>query len=163
MSAGTRTALVCVRGFGIARLLDRATELLPDGFTWTIVHVVDQRPEEEVERALGHLPGRRPHHGAGLDRIHRSVDQLQQDVQHDVEAWLQRAGRTAELAFRYGVPEHEIVALATDLPAEIVILGARPETGPHRFGPVSRFVIDHAPCSVLVISPDAGPRTPDQL
>ena len=147
-------ALICVRGFGIGRLLDRATLLLPDDFDWTIVHVVDQRPEEEVERAIGQLPGRRPHRGAGLDRIQRSVDQLQSDVQFDIEVWLHETDRTAELAFLYGVPEHEIVALATELPAEIVVVGARSEIGPHRFGHVSRFVIDHVPCSALVIAPD---------
>jgi nucleotide-binding universal stress UspA family protein len=154
-----RRALICVRGFGIAPLLDRATELLPDGLTWTIVHVIDQRPEEELERAIGHLPGRRPHHGAGLDRIQRSVEQLQRDVQYDVEVWLHETGRTAELAFLYGVPEHEIVALASELPAEVVVVGARPEIVPHRFGHVSRFVIDHVPCSVLVIAPDPASHT----
>ena len=147
-------ALICVRGFDIARLLDRATELLPNGLEWTIVHVVDQRPEEELERAIGQLPGRRPQRGAGLDRIQRSVEQLQSDVQFDVDAWLQTTDRIADLAFLYGVPEHEIVELANELPAEIVVVGARSEIGPHRFGHVSRFVIDHVPCSVLVIAPD---------
>jgi nucleotide-binding universal stress UspA family protein len=143
-----QSALICVRGFGIPRLLDRASELLPDGFAWTIVHVVDQRPEAEVERAIGNLPGRR----GGLDRMHQSVDQLQHDVQEEVERWLQEHGRGATLSFLYGVPETEIVELARQSGAEIVVLGARPEVGPHRFGHVSRFVIDHAPCSVLVIA-----------
>jgi nucleotide-binding universal stress UspA family protein len=146
----SRAALICVRGFGIPRLLARATELLPDGLDWTIVHVIDQRPEEEVERAIGNLPGRR----GGLDRIHRSVELLQHDVQTEVEEWLAENGRTAELAFLYGVPEHEILALAEEVDAEIVVIGSRPEIGPHRFGHVSRFVIDHVPCSVLVIAPD---------
>jgi nucleotide-binding universal stress UspA family protein len=85
--------------------------------------------------------------------MHQSVDQLQQDVQREVETWLREAGRTAELSFLYGIPEHEIVDLAGQIGAEIVALGARPEIGPHRFGHVSRFIIDHAPCSVLVIAP----------
>jgi nucleotide-binding universal stress UspA family protein len=143
-----QSALICVRGFGIPRLLDRASELLPDGFAWTIVHVVDQRPEAEVERAIGNLPGRR----GGLDRMHQSVDQLQHDVQEEVERWLQEHERGASLSFLYGVPETEIVELARQSGAEIVVLGARPEVGPHRFGHISRFVIDHAPCSVLVIA-----------
>jgi nucleotide-binding universal stress UspA family protein len=150
MNAGV--ALICVRGFGIPRLLDRAAELLPEGLAWTVVHVVDQRPEDEVERAIGSLPGRR----GGLDRMHQSVEQLQQDVQREVEAWLHEAGRTAGLSFLYGIPEHEIVDLASQIGAEIVVVGARPETGPHRFGHVSRFVVDHASCSVLVIVNRSG-------
>jgi nucleotide-binding universal stress UspA family protein len=143
-----RIALICVRGFGIPRLLDRAAELLPEGLVWTVVHVVDQRPEDEVGRALGNLPGRR----GGLDRIHQSVDQLQQEVQHEVETWLRGTGRSAELSFLYGIPEHAIVDLASQIGAESVVVGARPEVGPDRVGHVSRFVIDHAPCSVLVIA-----------
>lgn len=144
-----RVALICVRGFGIPRLLDRAAELLPEGMSWAIVHVVDQRPEEEVGRAISSLPGRR----GGRDRIQQSIDQLQHDIQQEVETWLRDTGRTAELSFLYGIPEQEILALANRIDTEIVVIGARAETGPHRFGPVSRFVIDHVPCSVLVISP----------
>ncbi len=144
-----RVALICVRGFGIARLLDRAAELLPPGLAWTIVHVVDQRPEAEVERAIGNLPGRR----STLDRIHQSVEQLQHDVQQEVETWLRDTGRTAERSVLYGVPEQEIVELANRIGAELVVVGARAETGPHRFGHVSRFVVDHVLCSVLVIAP----------
>ncbi len=153
MSAGR--ALICVRGFDIARLLDRAVALLPGQMDWTIVHVVDERPEGELDRAMSGLPGRRSIHAHdGDDRIQRSVASLQRDVQADVDTWLADRNRDADLAFLYGVPEHEIVALATELPAEIVVIGARPEIGPHRFSHVSRFVIDHVPCSVLVIAPD---------
>jgi nucleotide-binding universal stress UspA family protein len=152
MSSGR--ALICVRGFGIDRLLDRAAALLPAHLSWTIVHVVDQRPEEELERALAALPGRHLIHARdGDDRIHRSVDQLQRDVQSDVEAWLTERGREADLAFRYGIPEQEIIALIEQLSADLVAIGARPEAGPHRFSHVSRFIVDHAPCSVLVLSP----------
>lgn len=147
-----RIALICVRGFGIARLLDRAAELLPGDMEWIVAHVVDRRPEEEVERAFGQLPGRRSPHGSGFERMQRSVDQLQQDVQQEVEAWLWGTGRTAELAFLYGVPEHEIVALAGERGVEIVVVGSRAEIGPHRFSHVSRFVVDHVPCSVLVVA-----------
>lgn len=153
MSAGR--VLICVRGFGLERLLDRATQLLPDGMDWTIVHVVDRQPEAEFDRALAGLPGRRTLHGhAGDDRVHRSVDQLQRDVRADLEAWLTTRNRDAELAFLYGVPEQEIVDLAAELDVDIVVVGARAEIGPHRFSRVSRFVVDHAPCSVLVIAPD---------
>ncbi len=154
-----RSALICVRGFGIAHLLDRATELLPADTDWIIAHVVDQRPEEEVERAFGQLPGRRPHHGSSRDRFQRSADQLQQDVRQDVEAWLRDTGRFAELALLYGVPEQEIVTLARERGVDIVAVGSRPEVGPHRFSHVSRFVIDHVPCSVLVIAPTEGAGT----
>jgi nucleotide-binding universal stress UspA family protein len=88
--------------------------------------------------------------------MHQSTDQLQQDVQHEIESWLREAGRTAELSFLYGIPEQEIVGLASQIDAEIVAIGARPDIGPDRFGHVSRFIIDHATCSVLVIAAEDG-------
>lgn len=150
-----RRALVCVRGFGIDRLLDRAASLLAPHLAWTIVHVIDERPSGELERAFAALPGRRsPHADAPLDRIQQIDDRLQHDVQADVERWLATWGRQADLAFRRGIPEREILELAMELEVEIVVVGSRAETGPHRFSPVSRYVVDHAGCAVLVVAPE---------
>ena len=54
-----------------------------------------------------------------------------------------------------GRPEREIVAAAERLAADVVVLSARPRTGPTEAGPrslghVSRFVVDHSPVPVLV-------------
>jgi hypothetical protein len=35
--------------------------------------------------------------------------------------------------------------------------GDRSRLGPHSLGPRARFVVDHAPCRVLLIWPDAPP------
>jgi hypothetical protein len=43
----------------------------------------------------------------------------------------------------------DILVLARD--------GDRERLGPHSLGPAARFVVDHAPCRVLLIWPDVAP------
>jgi nucleotide-binding universal stress UspA family protein len=55
-----------------------------------------------------------------------------------------------------GRPEQEIVAAAERLNADVVVLCARPRTGPTEPGPrslghVARFVVDHSPVPVLLM------------
>lgn len=76
----------------------------------------------------------------------------------------------AEAALRLGWPctrpgrtgrtEHEVVSAAEG--AELLVPardGARTRFGPHRLGPATRFVVDPAPCSVLLVWPDPEPGT----
>jgi hypothetical protein len=37
--------------------------------------------------------------------------------------------------------------------------GDRSRLGPHSLGHATRFVVDHAPCDVLVVWPDGSPGT----
>ena len=69
-----------------------------------------------------------------------------------------RLGRTAELQTRRGRVEREVVAAAQD--ADVLVLardGGHDRLGPRSLGPHARFVVDHAPCQVLLIWPDAPP------
>jgi len=56
-----------------------------------------------------------------------------------------------------GRPEREIVNVAAEWQADLVILcplaqyGGKPTIGPKSVGHVARFVIDHAPCPVLLL------------
>jgi nucleotide-binding universal stress UspA family protein len=56
---------------------------------------------------------------------------------------------------RVGEPGREICAAALAASASLVVLRAsrhfNPQPGPHSVGHTARFVVDHAPCPVLLI------------
>ena len=64
-------------------------------------------------------------------------------------------GEVARAHARVGSPSAEIVALAEELEAGLVVLGSRGLGGTRRalMGSVSDSVVRHAPCSVLVVRP----------
>ncbi|MBV8099353.1 MAG: universal stress protein [Verrucomicrobia bacterium] len=65
----------------------------------------------------------------------------------------------AETLRREGRPEREIVNAAADWEADLIIICPRAEyrdkhkIGPRSVGHVARFVLDHAPCPVLLVRP----------
>src|SRR5712675_257317 len=65
----------------------------------------------------------------------------------------------AETLQRQGRPEREIVNTAAEWQADLVIVCPRAEyggkhaIGPKSVGHVARFVVDHAPCPVLLVRP----------
>lgn len=61
---------------------------------------------------------------------------------------------------RTGRAEREVVAAAEG--ADLLVVardGDRGHLGPRSLGPASRFVVDHAPCPVLLIWPQSAPST----
>ena len=54
-----------------------------------------------------------------------------------------------------GLPGHEIVRVAEELNADLIVLGTHGYTGWNQFtiGSVAEFVVKHAPCAVLTIRP----------
>jgi nucleotide-binding universal stress UspA family protein len=68
------------------------------------------------------------------------------------------AGREVTLAQRHGRVEREVVSAAAG--ADLLILardGDLRRLGPHSLGPTTRFVVDHAPCAILLVWPSAPP------
>jgi len=71
-----------------------------------------------------------------------------------------RLGRPCAQMERHGRAEREVVAAAEG--ADLLILardGDRVRLGPKSLGPASRFVVDHAPCPVLLVWPGDAPST----
>ena len=72
----------------------------------------------------------------------------------------------AETLTRQGRPELEIVNAAAEWRADVIVIGARaeyggvPHVGPRSVGHVARFVLDHAPCPVLLVRPLAREQFP---
>jgi nucleotide-binding universal stress UspA family protein len=115
--------------------------------------------EEVAHGALAGLLGRGP----------RDPDpgRLVADLSADAESTLlesaeQRLGLPAERVRRerrYGRREREVVRAAEG--ADLLVLardGDRSRLGPKSLGPATRFVVDHAPCPVLLVWPEPAPR-----
>jgi nucleotide-binding universal stress UspA family protein len=78
-----------------------------------------------------------------------------------LEAAAARLGRPCTTAERHGRAEHEVVAAAGA--AGLLILardGDDTRLGPRSLGHASRFVVDHAPCPVLLVWPREVPAGP---
>ncbi|MFJ6841498.1 universal stress protein [Streptomyces griseoluteus] len=75
-----------------------------------------------------------------------------------LDAAAERLGRPCVREERSGRPEREVVAAAEG--ADLLVLardGDRSRLGPHSLGPAARFVVDHAPCPVLLVWPGQAP------
>lgn len=132
-----------------------AARSLPDG-DLVMLHVIDPAGIEAVTSARAGLFGR----AVPADP---SVEQALIDAQHDLlDAARTRLGRPAELVGRRGRIEREVVAACSDgdSRADLLVLardGDRTRLGPRSLGHATRFVLDHAPCRVLLVWPDEPP------
>ncbi|QFZ72758.1 universal stress protein [Streptomyces fagopyri] len=75
-----------------------------------------------------------------------------------LDAAAERLGRPCERLERAGRAERQVVAAADG--ADLLVLardGDRARLGPHSLGPAGRFVVDHAPCPVLLVWPESAP------
>jgi nucleotide-binding universal stress UspA family protein len=67
-------------------------------------------------------------------------------------------GRRVTVVKRSGRIEREVVEEAAG--ADLLVCardGDRTRLGPHSLGPATRFVVDHAPCQVLLVWPEPAP------
>lgn len=141
----------------VARLLGSATQPV----AITIVHVVDIEPRALLGRGPAVRRGPWPGGPGGLDD--RRLEEAEQAASTAILAtWHERFKAslpdTVTIAeeVRRGHPEHEIIAAATLIGADALVLAARPrigptEPGPRSLGHVARFVVDHAPAPVIVV------------
>lgn len=75
-----------------------------------------------------------------------------------LQAAAERLGRSCTRLERVGRIEREVVAVVDG--ADLLILardGDRTRLGPRSLGPASRFVVDHAPCPILLVWPEPPP------
>lgn len=128
-----------------------AAAFLPSGAEVTLLHVADAGVEAIARGARAGLLGRSPP-PASLDTVSERAAHALLD---DAEAGL---GRPARQDARSGRVEREVVAAAEGM--DILVMardGDRTRLGPPSLGPAARFVVDHAPCRVLLVWPDQPP------
>jgi nucleotide-binding universal stress UspA family protein len=132
-----------------------AAAFLPRDAEVTLLHVASTEPEAVARAARRGLLGRHQLPAAAPEPLRAISEQAASELLADAET---RLGRPATLQARRGRVEREVVAAAE--PMDILVLardGDRQRLGPRSLGPTARFIVDHAPCRVLLIWPDATP------
>jgi nucleotide-binding universal stress UspA family protein len=130
-----------------------ASRLLPADAQLALLHVAAADVEELTAAAPRGLLGRRhpPPPGPPPPGPQAISDEEARALLAEAR---DRLGRDAELLVRRGRVEHEVVAAARD--CDLLVLardGDRRRPGPKSLGPPARFVVDHAPCPVLLVWP----------
>ncbi|GGM15406.1 hypothetical protein GCM10010129_69520 [Streptomyces fumigatiscleroticus] len=128
-----------------------------------LLYVHDDGVAESAHGAFAGLLGRgrprghRPPQGWGSDPGHRIEELGEPAARRLLAEAARRLGRPAQALLAHGRTEREVVQAATG--AELLVCardGDLSRAGPHSLGPATRFVVDHAPCPVLLVWP-AGP------
>ncbi len=135
--------------------VDEAATFLASDAEITLLHVASTEPETVAGAARRGLLGRHPPPHAAPEQLSEISEHAAHELLADAGT---RLGRPATLEARRGRVEHEVVAAAELM--DILVLardGDRQRLGPRSLGPTARFVVDHAPCRVLLIWPDAAP------
>jgi nucleotide-binding universal stress UspA family protein len=156
-------ALCCLDGTNIGQI-SKVTEILSKttAATYCMLYVVDTGPRKEIEYTRQRFL--RPPGPPSLRE-----DEMQQAEKASAEDILNEGLRHlpgAETLQRKGRPEREIVNTAAEWQADLVVICARAEyggkttIGPKSVGHVARFILDHAPCPVLLLRPPARDQFP---
>ncbi|MGO9900076.1 MAG: universal stress protein [Solirubrobacteraceae bacterium] len=133
-----------------------AAQFLPSDAEITLLHVASTEPETLARAARRGLLGRHPPAPATAQALREISEQTANELLTEAQT---RLGRPATLKARYGRVEREVVSAAEGI--DVLVLardGDRERLGPRSLGPATRFVIDHAPCRVLLIWPDNTPE-----
>lgn len=151
--------LGCLDGTNTEQIRQAVSSLLTTSDrTIGLLYVTDAGPQADLERQRERFL--RP---PGLPPARR--EQMRQAEVASAQGILVEGGRAfpgAERIHRTGRPEREIVNAAAEWNADLILICPRtnyddkPIIGPKSVGHVARFVLDHAPCPVLLVRPQAG-------
>jgi nucleotide-binding universal stress UspA family protein len=148
--------LSCLDGTNIEHISQAISTLITaDERIIGLLYVTDSGPHHEIERKREWL--QRPRHPSGplQEKIQQAEVGAAQDILHEGLRYLPQA----ETLSREGRPEQEIIECASEWHADLIVICSRspafggPALGPKSVGHVARFVLDHAPCPVLLLRP----------
>jgi nucleotide-binding universal stress UspA family protein len=148
--------LVCADGASIGWLLDRAVDYVRQPVDWLVVHVVDTRGRVDLGLLRAGVPGAPPLAAGQRASIIAAAQEHARAVRDDIERALGERSLVSTGVFdRIGEPGREICSVARVERADLVVLRAKrrpgPPSGPPSVGHTARFVVDHAPCPVLLL------------
>ena len=125
-----------------------------------LLHVTDPDVADLAHGAYAGLLGRgHPHRDPG-SRVQDLASAAARQLLDQAAGRLGRRCRTVE---RTGRVETEVIAASEG--AELLVVARDGDTshrGPKSLSHASRYVIDHAPCPVLLVWPDSPPATVDR-
>jgi nucleotide-binding universal stress UspA family protein len=126
--------------------------------TVTLLYVTPAEPGDAAEAAAAGLLGR-AFHGHHRHPAQDVGEAMAEEASALLSAGAARLGRGGvELLHRRGRPEREVVQVCSG--ADLLVAardGDRSRLGPHSLGHATRFVVDHAPCDVLLVWPGEPP------
>lgn len=145
--------------------VDAARAHAPDDAEIVLLHVLDTEVPTVAHGAFAgllgraHPTGRRQDKGWGRDPGNVTEETAAVSERELLQAAADRLGRRCTQQARTGRVEREVVAAADG--ADLLILardGDLSHLGPHSLGHATRFVMDHAPCPVLLVWPRPAPH-----
>jgi len=146
--------LCCLDGTNIEPVHKAVSTMLrADALTIGIVYVIDSGPQGEIERQRERFLRRLELPSHRREQMQQAEITAAQDILEEGERYFP----TAEVIRREGRPEREIVNIATQWAADLIVICSRsshspgPPLGPKSVGHIARFVLDHAPCPVLLV------------
>ena len=146
--------LCCLDGTNIEQVSNAIVTLVPvEMLTLSFIYVIDTRLHEEMERRTGPLLRRARPDAPQIERMHQADEGAAQEILEEARG----VHPNAETLYRRGQPERVIVNYAAEWNADVVVICPRspqsgsPAIGPKSIGRVARFVVDHAPCPVLLV------------
>lgn len=135
--------------------VDAAAALAPGADPeFEVLHVIDPEPAEIAAGAFDGLMGRGHRHDPGLRVRSLAREGAERLLQHAAA----RLGRPATLTVREGSPDRVVIEAAQGMDCIVVGRDAdHTRLGPKSLGRHTRFVVDHAPCHVILVWPDTPP------
>jgi nucleotide-binding universal stress UspA family protein len=127
--------------------VDHARALVPDDAEITLLHVAATDVEELAARGTARLLGRRPPPPPGPPM--RAI--AAEEAQALLQAARARLARPAQIDARRGPVEREVIQACGDADLLVLARDGEPRLGPPSLGPRTRFVVDHAPCQLLLV------------
>lgn len=155
--------LCCLDGSNIEQISDAVKRMLPaNQLTLGLIYVIDSGPHGELERQRERFL-----RSSSLNpRRNEQMQNAENSAARDILEEGTRSLPGAERIQKMGRPEREIVSCAGEWHADLIVicprspLGGGPTMGPKSVGHVARFVLDHAPCPVLLVRPVTQERPP---
>jgi nucleotide-binding universal stress UspA family protein len=133
--------------------VDEAASLLPDDAEVTLLCVVASDVEAVATGGRTGLLGRRP-----PPHQEPTYEQLSDDAARALLAdAAERFGRDARTEVRRGRVEREVVAACDGADLLVLARDGERKLGPPSLGKHQRFVVDHAPCRVVLVWPGDPP------
>ena len=135
--------------------VDQAAAFLPEDADVTLLHVAPSDVEEFAARGPARLLGRHPPPPPpGEIPLRAIADEEAEALLADA---LARLARPAQTVSRRGRVEREVVAACASADLLVLARDGEPRLGPKSLGKHTRFALDHVPCQVLLVWPEAPP------
>lgn len=142
-----------------------ATDLSPESFE-AVLHAVELAARDEAELTICYVPPTIEmtySHITPSDEMLAMEKQIREAGEGRLESWIEEnlgAQATVSVAIGDGNPHEEIVRIATEVGASVIVMATHGHRGVSRalLGSITDRVLRDAPCPVLVVPPSGQAR-----